>query len=115
MTTVSVFGGTGFLGQRLVRHLASQGTAVRVAVRHPDQARSAFGAPGMERVTVFRADVRDRDAVAGAVAGADAGADAVVAGGILPGLRELNIMPRAVEEIVPTYLGPAHKMEETVR
>jgi hypothetical protein len=28
-----------------------------------------------------------------------------VAGGILPGLRELNIMPRAVEEIVPTYLG----------
>jgi hypothetical protein len=25
----------------------------------------------------------------------------------LPGLRELNIMPRAVEEIVPTYLGPA--------
>jgi uncharacterized protein YbjT (DUF2867 family) len=111
MTTVSIFGGTGFLGQRLVRHLASQGTAVRVAVRRPDQARSAFGAAGMERVTIFRADVRDRDAVAGAVAGADA----VVAGGILPGLRELNIMPRAVEEIVPTYLGPAHKMEETVR
>jgi uncharacterized protein YbjT (DUF2867 family) len=79
MTTVSVFGGTGFLGQRLVRHLASQGTAVRVAVRHPDQARSAFGAPGMERVTVFRADVRDRDAVAGAVAGADAVVNAVSA------------------------------------
>jgi uncharacterized protein YbjT (DUF2867 family) len=30
-----------------------------------------------------------------------------VAGGTLPGLRELNIMPRAVEEIVPTYLRPA--------
>jgi len=38
-----------------------------------------------------------------------------VAGGTLPGLRELNIMPKAVEEIVPTYLGSAHKMEEVVR
>jgi NADH dehydrogenase len=37
-----------------------------------------------------------------------------VAGGILPGLPELDIIPRAVEEIVPTYLGPDHKMEETV-
>ncbi len=79
MTTVSVFGGTGFLGQRLVRHLASEGTAVRVAVRHPDQARSALGAAGMERVTVFCADVRDRGAVAGAVAGADAVVNAVSA------------------------------------
>ena len=38
-----------------------------------------------------------------------------VAGGTLPGLRELNIMPRAVEETVPTYLAPGHKMEEAVR
>ena len=28
-----------------------------------------------------------------------------VAGGTLPGLRELNIVPKAVEEVVPTYLG----------
>jgi hypothetical protein len=27
-----------------------------------------------------------------------------VTGGTLPGLRELNIIPKAVEEIVPTYL-----------
>jgi uncharacterized protein YbjT (DUF2867 family) len=73
MTTVSVFGGTGFLGQRIVRRLASEGMAVRVAVRHPDQARSAFGSTDMERVNFFRADVRG-----GAVAGAVAGADAVV-------------------------------------
>ena len=79
MTTVSVFGGTGFLGQRLVRRLASEGTAVRVVVRHPDQARSTLGAAGMERVTVFCADVRDRAAVAGAVAGADAVVNAVSA------------------------------------
>ena len=77
MTTVSVFGGTGFLGQRLVRHLASEGLAVRVVVRRADQARSTLGAAGMERVTVFCADVRDRAAVAGAVAGVDAVVNAV--------------------------------------
>ena len=79
MTTVSVFGGTGFLGQRLVRRLASEGVAVRVAVRHADQARTALGAAGMERIKVFRADVRDRASVAGAVAGADAVVNAVSA------------------------------------
>ena len=39
MTTVSVFGGTGFLGRRLVRRLATEGATVRVAVRHPERAR----------------------------------------------------------------------------
>ena len=79
MTTVSVFGGTGFLGQRLVRRLASEGTAVRVVVRHPDHARSALRAADMERLTFFCADVRDRGAVAGAVAGSDAVVNAVSA------------------------------------
>ena len=79
MTTVSVFGGTGFLGRRIVRRLAAKGTAVRVAVRHPDQARSALDSTDMERVNFFRADVRDRGAVAGAVAGADAVVNAVSA------------------------------------
>ena len=73
MTTVCVFGGTGFLGQRLVRRLATEGTAVRVAVRHPDRAPRALRGAGLERVTLFGADVRDQAAVACAVAGADAG------------------------------------------
>ncbi len=79
MTTISVFGGTGFLGTRLVRRLATEGTAVRVAVRHPDLARSALRAAGLDRVTVFGADVRDQAAVAAAVAGADAVVNAVSA------------------------------------
>jgi len=79
MTTVCVFGGTGFLGQRLVRRLASEGTAVRVAVRHPDRAPRALRGAGLERVTLFGADVRDQAAVAGAVAGADAVVNAVSA------------------------------------
>lgn len=53
MTTVCVFGGTGFPGRRLVQRLAADGAAVRVAARHPDRARRALGAVGLERVAVF--------------------------------------------------------------
>jgi len=79
MTTVSVFGGTGFLGRRVVQRLTSEGMTVRVAVRHADRARSALRAAGLDRVTVFAADVRDQAAVATAVAGADTVVDAVSA------------------------------------
>jgi uncharacterized protein YbjT (DUF2867 family) len=79
MTTVTVFGGTGFLGQRLVRRLAAEGTTVRIAVRHPDRARSILGAAGSERVKVFCADVRDQGSVAAALVGADAVVNAVSA------------------------------------
>jgi uncharacterized protein YbjT (DUF2867 family) len=77
MTVVSVFGGTGFLGRRLVQRLAAEGVTVRVAVRHPDRAASALRNP--ERVTLLRADVRDQASVAVAVAGADAVVNAVSA------------------------------------
>ena len=79
MTTVSVFGGTGFLGRCLVRRLASEGTTVRVAVRHADRARSSLHAAGLDVVPVFAADVRDQATVATALAGADAVVDAVSA------------------------------------
>jgi NADH dehydrogenase len=78
MTTVSVFGGTGFLGRRLVRRLATEGVTVRVAVRHPERARG-LGAAGLDRVTVLCADVRDQASVAAAVAGAEAVVNAVSA------------------------------------
>jgi NADH dehydrogenase len=79
MTTVSVFGGTGFLGRRLVRRLAAEGATVRVAVRHPDRARSALHEPDLDRITLLRADVRDQTSVAAAIAGADAVVNAVSA------------------------------------
>ena len=37
-----VFGGTGFLGRRIVRHLLDANLAVRIASRHPDIALSLF-------------------------------------------------------------------------
>ena len=79
MTTVVVFGGTGFFGRRLVLRLASEGATVRVAVRHPERAPGALHAARPDRVRVFPADVRDQASVATAVAGADAAVNAVSA------------------------------------
>jgi hypothetical protein len=33
---VTVFGGTGFLGRRIVHHLPGHGLAARIASRHPE-------------------------------------------------------------------------------
>ena len=86
MTTVTVFGGTGFLGRRLVRRLAAEGATLRIAVRSPDRAHSVLQAADMERPTVLRADVRDPASVAAAVAGVDAVVNAVSAYVEKPGL-----------------------------
>ena len=174
MATVVVFGGSGFLGRRLVQRLAGDGLNVRVAVRHPAPARRILArrilkAADLDRVMVQRADVCDQTTVAAAIAGADAvtasrtyeiaGPNVYtlrelvgitlrlvgrrrllvpvpfaiaevlarlfellpspplttgqvdllrmdnVASGTLPGLQDLNIQPKAVEEVVPTYIG----------
>ena len=73
---VAVFGGTGFLGRPIVRHLHDSGFAVRVATRHPDRARlPAFG-NGPDIVSL-NADVNDDRLVASAVSGAWAVVNAV--------------------------------------
>lgn len=64
---VTVFGGTGFLGSRLVRHLLSQGLRVRIASRHPDRARSPSAGTVFD--SIF-ADINDEHSVAAAGAGA---------------------------------------------
>src|SRR5262245_17144266 len=79
MATVVVFGGTGFLGRRLVEHLTTEGATVRVAVRHADQARSILRAAGLHKIDVFGADVRDQTSVGAALAGADAVVNSVSA------------------------------------
>jgi uncharacterized protein YbjT (DUF2867 family) len=72
MASVVVFGGTGFLGRRIVEHLTTEGVTVSVAARHPDQARSILRAAGLHQVAFSGADVRDQTSVAAALAGADA-------------------------------------------
>ena len=70
--TVTVFGGTGFLGWRIVEALARRGWRVRLAARHPERSRAAIG-----EVHRMPADVRDGAAVARAVEGAAAVVNAV--------------------------------------
>ena len=73
---VTVFGGTGFLGRRIVRHLQNADFAVRIASRHPDRGRSLFSRD-VSGIEPFRADVNDDGSVASAVSGAWAVVNAV--------------------------------------
>ena len=79
MTTVVVFGGSGFLGRRIVHRLLATGASVRVAVRYPESARSALPAADLAQVVFFEADVRDPTSVGTAMSGAHAVVNAVSA------------------------------------
>jgi NADH dehydrogenase len=67
--TVTVFGGTGFLGRRIVRHLRSHGFPVRIASRHPDRGHRLFG-PDDPQLQCVGANIHDERSVADALAGA---------------------------------------------
>ncbi len=64
---VTVFGGSGFLGRQIVKHLAAEGTKIRVGVRHPERASflERFGRDG--QIELVQADVWDESTVACAV------------------------------------------------
>ena len=62
---VTIFGGTGFLGRPVVRHLRDKGFAVRVASRHPKP-----GSGDDPHIQSVAADIRERPSIADAVAGA---------------------------------------------
>jgi len=64
---VTVFGGTGFLGRRVVRDLLGQNLSARIASRHPERVPSPSEKTALQSI---RADINDEDAVAAAVAGA---------------------------------------------
>jgi uncharacterized protein YbjT (DUF2867 family) len=70
MSSVTVFGGAGFVGRRIVRHLRESGARVRVVSRHPGRTDD----DGIEQIA---ADVHDERAVAAAVAGADSVVNAI--------------------------------------
>jgi NADH dehydrogenase len=68
-STVTVFGGTGFLGRRIVRYLRSCGFPVRVASRHADRGHQLFG-PDDPQLQSVEANIHDERSVADALAGA---------------------------------------------
>ena len=75
---VTVFGGTGFLGRRVVDRLTREGTTVRVAARHPERAKVGTAARSVQ-IAPVAADIRDHEAISAAVAGAEAVVNAVSA------------------------------------
>ncbi len=70
MSCVTVLGGTGFVGRRVVRHLRESGTSVRVVSRHRGRAVDE----GVERIV---ADANQERSVAAAIAGADGVVNAI--------------------------------------
>ncbi|WP_325630674.1 NAD(P)H-binding protein, partial [Bradyrhizobium sp.] len=70
MSCVTVFGGTGFVGRRVVRHLSESGATVHVASRHPGRAEG-------DDVKQVAADAHDERSVEAAVAGADGVVNAI--------------------------------------
>lgn len=70
MSCATVFGGTGFVGRRVVRHLRESGTRVRIVSRHPRLGQD----DGIEQIA---ADAHDERSVEAAVAGADSVVNAI--------------------------------------
>ena len=66
--TVTVFGGTGFLGRRIVRHLRDRGFSVRIASRHPDRGHRLFG-PDDPQLQSVEANIHDERSVADGLGG----------------------------------------------
>ena len=72
MSCVAVFGGTGFVGRRVVRHLHESGIRVRIVSRHPGRAEG----DGIE-CQIAAADAHAERSVEAAVAGADGVVNAI--------------------------------------
>src|ERR1700726_574759 len=70
ISCVTVFGGTGFVGRRVVRYLRESGATVRVASRHP----AAAEGDDIKQIAV---DAHDERSIEAAVAGADGVVNAI--------------------------------------
>jgi len=71
-----VFGGTGFLGRRIVKHLLENEFDVRAVSRHPHRTTSTFGS-STSGLTSLRADVHNEAEVAAALEGSHGAVNAV--------------------------------------
>lgn len=74
--TVTVFGGTGFLGRRIVKQVLSRGFPVRIATRNPDRAWKLYQSEASLPEAV-EADIMDAPALAATVGGSCAVVNAV--------------------------------------
>jgi uncharacterized protein YbjT (DUF2867 family) len=73
---VTVFGGTGFLGRRIVNRLLAKGFTVRAASRHPERA-GRDPTTGGRAAEAIQADILDPSSLAAGVEGSHAVVNAV--------------------------------------
>jgi NADH dehydrogenase len=74
---VTVFGGSGFLGRRLVQRLAGEGRKVRLVARRPERAALARPPGAAGEIVALKADLRDEASLGPALEGASAVVNAV--------------------------------------
>jgi uncharacterized protein YbjT (DUF2867 family) len=79
MALVTVFGGTGFLGSRIVEHLAGVGEIVRVAACRPERLRPGLFPAGSGRAVSIAADLREEKSLVAVVARVEGVVNAVSA------------------------------------
>ena len=70
--TVTIFGGSGFIGRYIVARMADRGWTVRVAVRHPSQAEFLKPLGDVGQIVPLRAPLQQPEAVRAAIAGSGA-------------------------------------------
>lgn len=69
---ITIFGGSGFVGQHVVQALGSRGYRIRVAVRRPNEALFLKTSGVVGQIKPMQANIRDDASVRAAVAGASA-------------------------------------------
>jgi len=69
--TVTVFGGTGFVGRQIIRELADRGFLVKVATRVPERAYDLKPCGDIGQVVPYACNYSDDDSIAKAVKGSD--------------------------------------------
>jgi len=70
--TITLFGGSGFIGRYIVRDLAQAGWTIRIAVREPKRARFLKPLGDVGQITPIPASLLHEDSVKAAVTGVDA-------------------------------------------
>lgn len=71
MTTITIFGASGFLGRHIVRQLAKTGATIRVPTRDPDKALILKPMGDVGQIVPFRASVRSDASVDQAIGASD--------------------------------------------
>ena len=70
--TLTLFGGSGFIGRHTIRRLAQTGATIRVPCRYPDKALPLKTAGTVGQIVPYAMDIADDRALKAAVEGADA-------------------------------------------